>query len=121
MVGSSAALVAASRRQALQRVASVRHDLYEAIEKRRALWAEPVDTAAVRELERRIDHLWHDFRAVRAEALTLPREQILASARAEARLERELERRWAREAAREAAMSRGRKARFRRQVRAARR
>lgn len=94
MAGSSALLEATGQRLLLERLACIRLELDEAIERRNALWSDAtLNRADQREaITREIDELWHELRSVRAEALHVPREQILGAAQVEARMERRLSR-----------------------------
>lgn len=94
VAGSSALLEATGQRLLLERLACIRLELDEAIERRNALWSDAtLNRADQREaITREIDELWHELRSVRAEALHVPREQILGAAQVEARMERRLSR-----------------------------
>jgi hypothetical protein len=86
------------RRRSLERFARVRRELAAAMERRTSLW-ESADGGAngraerLALLEERIQELWLELREARAEALSAPRDQVVAEARAEERVYRELLRR----------------------------
>jgi hypothetical protein len=76
----------------------IRKELERAAERRAALWEElaegydPVKSAEAARLSRRIEDLWAEARAARAQARYGPSEAIVTRARAEDRLDREARR-----------------------------